>query len=188
MASVIDIINAAYNINGYNFSGVAQKTPDTKNSKNGNAPKAGASVPSFGIKGREPLTQDMFEYKGQKMTRDEVKTKSYNDVYRHESAHLAAAGKYAASGIHIDFDGNGFATGGHVNVSMPRLDKNNLDETINHARTVIKSAEAPASFDELSSADRAVAAQSRAVLAQALSMKGSNKQNNQKGTGLNYMA
>ena len=187
--SVLDLINASFNTNNYQAVQGRGRTSEPK--ANGGVTQKGNQTPTFGIKGRVPLTQDVFDYKGQKLSKEEAKTKSYADVYRHESAHLAAAGKYAASGIHIDFDGNGIATGGHVNVKMPTLNRKNLDETINHAQTVIKSAEAPASFDELSDADKNVAAQSRAVLSQALALKGknNNKENDkQSGSKLNITA
>ena len=181
---ISEIINAGFNKKYTPVTG-GEGVSAPKNS-NGVSPK-GNQTPTFGIKGKAPLTQDMFEYKGQKLTREETKRQSYNDVYRHESAHLAAAGKYAASGINIDYDGNGFAVSGHVNVKMPTLNKANPTETIEHARAVIKSAEAPASFDELSDADKSVAAQARAVLSQALSVKGQDKGQKQ-GSKLNFMA
>lgn len=126
-----------------------------------------AGLPNFGIKGREPLTQDMFEYKGEKLSKEDARKKSYDDVYKHEAAHLAKAGKYATTGICIDYDGNGFATSGHVGIAMPKLNKSNPKETIDHAEAVIASAEAPSGFDELSDADKNVAATARAVKAQA---------------------
>lgn len=182
--AISDIINASFNKKYAPVTG-GEGFSAPKNS-NGVSPK-GNQTPAFGIKGREPLTHDMFEYKGQKLTREETKNKSYQDVYRHESAHLAAAGKYAASGINIDYDSNGFAVSGHVNVKMPTLNKADPDKTIEHARAVIKSAEAPASFDELSDADKSVASKARTVLSQALSLKGQNK-DKQQGGKLNLMA
>ena len=146
-----------------------------------------SSYPLFGIKGKEPLTQDMFEYKGQRLTKSEAQEKSYSDVYRHESAHLAKAGRFATSGIHIDFDGNGMATSGHVNIAMPSLNPKNLQETIEHANTVIASAEAPAGFDKLSDADKSVAATARGVLAKAVAMKGKQDKNGL-GENLDYKA
>lgn len=181
---ISDIINASIN---KKYAPVKGSGGSYASKNNGGVSPNGNQTPTFGIKGKDTLTQDMFEYKGQKLTREETKNKSYQDVYRHEAAHLAAAGKYAASGINIDYDKNGFAIGGHVNVKMPTLNKANLDETVEHARAVIKSAEAPASFDELSDADKSVAAQARGVLAQALSMKGQSK-NQKQGSKLNFMA
>lgn len=131
----------------------------------------------------KPLEQDVFEYKGQSLTLNQIREKSYKDVYRHEAAHLNAAGKYAASGIIIDYDKNGIATGGHVNIKMPTLNKNNIDETITHAETVYKAATAPSSFDELSTADKTVAAKSQNILQQAKQYK-----NTQKQKSLNILA
>lgn len=145
-------------------------------------------TPTFGIQGRAPLTQDMFEYKGQTLSKSEVRKKSYDDVYRHEAAHLSAAGKYAASGIIIDYDGNGFATSGHVNINMPTINPDDLDGTIDHATAVIASAEAPASFDELSDADKNVAAKARAIKAEALAMRGNQAKGSGKHKPLNFLA
>lgn len=64
-------------------------------------------------------------------------------VYNHEMQHLRAAGQYAVGGIHIDYDQNGWATGGHVSVQMPVLDKNNPNKTIAHAKAIEASALAP---------------------------------------------
>ena len=180
------IIKAVYNQNGSGYG--AGNTTGTKSSKGlpKNGQSEGVSVPSFGIKGRKELTQDMFQYKGETLTKEQVQAKTYSDVYKHEAAHLSKAGKYAASGINIHFDGNGFAVGGHVNIKMPTLNPDNLDQTIEHATAVIASAEAPASFDELSDADKNVAAKARAVKAQALSMKGN--QSKAGGNRLNYIA
>ena len=127
---VLRIIKAAYGIT--DKSNNAGGTSRTKSSgqNNGQNQGQGISVPHFGIKGREPLTQDMFEYKGQKLTKEETRRKTYADVYKHEAAHLSKAGKYASTGICIDFDGNGFATSGHVGIKMPTLDPDNIEETI----------------------------------------------------------
>ncbi len=170
--SILELLHAAYGT-GYtpqkNTSGVVAP----KDAKNTGTRSSSDGIPKFGIKGREPLTQDTYEYHGEKgLTKEQVRTKSYNDVYRHESAHLAAAGKYASSGIIIDFNGDGFAVGGHVNIKMPTLDESNLDETIKHAQTVKKSATAPAAFSDLSDADKSVDAQASSVLAQAIALKG----------------
>ena len=182
--NALRIVQAVYGSGeGYGATGGASRSSGQGTAISGGV--TGSETPSFGVKGREPLTQDMFEYKGQTLTKEETRRKSYEDVYRHEAAHKAAGGKYAGA-INIDFDGNGFATSGHVNIAMPTLDRNNLDETIAHATTVIASAEAPASFDELSDADRQVAAQARAIKAQALAMKGNQSANGQKH--INYMA
>ena len=71
---------------------------------------------------------------------------------------------------------------------MPSVDRNNLDGTIEHANTVIASAEAPASFDTLSDADKQVASQARSIKAQALSMKANQSKSGQVGRNVNYIA
>lgn len=146
-----------------------------------------SGYPSFGIKGKEPLTQDMFEYKGQRLTKSQAQQKTYADVYRHESAHLSKAGKYATSGINIDFDGNGMATSGYVNIAIPKLNPKNLQETIEQAETVEAAALAPQSFDDLSDADISVAAQARGMKSKAIAMK--SKQDKQGiGENLYYLS
>ena len=155
--------------------------------KNGLPVQGASSYPSFGIKGKEPLTQDMFVYRGQQLTKSEAREKTYSDVNRHEQAHLSKAGKYATSGIHIDYDENGMATSGYVNIAMPSVNPKNLDETIKHAETVIASAEAPSAVSDLSDADKSVAASARRTKSIAFAMK--SKQDKQGlGENLNYNA
>lgn len=177
--SIYEIINAAF-ANGYVPASVQGKGVNASSKKGG--VKANAQTPSFGIKARAPLTTDRFErssesqqpmvkYRGKPMSLAQAKTESFKEVDAHEQAHLSAAGQYAASGKVIDFDGNGIAVSGHVNIKMPHLNKNNPDETIKHARTVMTAARAPESFSELSSADLSVYAQAKSVLAKAESFK-----------------
>ena len=91
----------------------------------------------------------------------------YNEVYAHELKHKNAAGSFGGS-IVIDKDANGIPTGGHVDILMPVLDKNNPDKTIKHADTVIKAAMAP---QEPSDQDYKVAAEARNIKAEAQSCK-----------------
>lgn len=187
IVSILNLLNATFNPQ------YLQQMNSSKNLSGSNGVKAqpkqngekGNQTPSFGIKGREPLTADTFqrsgenqgtyfEYKGQKLSKKEAQAKSYSDVYRHEAAHLAKAGQYATTGICIDYDKNGIATSGHVGVALPSLNKSNPDKTIKHAEAVIASAEAPASFDELSDADKNVAAAARSVLSEAQTLKSQN--------------
>lgn len=100
--------------------------------------------------------------------RDEIN----NHVIAHEQKHLDAAGKYAEGGIHIDYDENGVAKGGHVNVKMPALNKDNPEETIEHAKTIQKSATAP---DDPSDQDLKVYAEASKVLFQAQQLLNKNK-------------
>lgn len=168
----------------YKASGAGNVSPRTSK---GLPAQEGQGYPFFGIKSREPLTQDMFEYKGNKYTKSEAQQRSYNDVRRHEQAHLSRAGKYATSGIHIDFDGNGMATSGHVNIAMPTLNPKNLKETIEQAETVEAAALAPQSFDTLSDADKSVAAQARGIKSKAVAMK-SRQDKQGLGEKINYTA
>ena len=87
----------------------------------------------------------------------------YNEVYAHELKHKNAAGSFGGS-IVIEKDANGIPTGGHVDILMPVLDKNNPDKTIKHADTVIKAAMAP---HDPSDQDYKVAAEARSIKAEA---------------------
>ena len=86
------------------------------------------------------------------------------EVMAHESAHAAAAGSFGGA-IHIDYDGNGVATGGHVPIQMPSLDSSDPSKTVGHAQTVINAATAPGA--DMSGQDAAVAAQAQSILGQA---------------------
>ncbi|MBQ9245244.1 protein-glutamate O-methyltransferase [bacterium] len=98
----------------------------------------------------------------------------YNDIYAHEMAHKSAAGELGGP-IVIERDSNGIPVGGHVNITMPVLDKNNPENTIKHADKVIKSAMAPS---DPSAQDYRVAAAAKSVKSQAIAEK--NKQSGQK--------
>lgn len=112
--------------------------------------------------------------------------KRYDDVYAHELKHKQAAGSYGGS-IVIERDANGIVTGGHVDIKMPTLDKNDPDETIKHANIVIDAAMAP---DDPSDQDYKVAAEARAIKAEAQSCKSSSngQQNATCGQKLNIVA
>ena len=107
----------------------------------------------------------------------------YNEIYAHERAHKNAAGSYGGS-IVIEKDSKGIPIGGHVDILMPVLDKNNPDKTIEHADVVIKSAMAPS---DPSSQDYKVAAEAKAIKSQALKVKNNNNSNNG-GNKLNVIA
>lgn len=94
----------------------------------------------------------------------------YNEIYEHEKAHKRAAGSFGGS-IVIEKDANGIPTGGHVDILMPTLNKEKPDETIKHADTVIKAAMAPG---DPSNQDYKVAAEARAIKAEAESYKSKN--------------
>ena len=92
-------------------------------------------------------------------------------IYAHELAHKNAAGSLAGS-IVIEKDSNGMPIGGHVSIQMPVLDKENPENTINHADIVIKSALAPS---DPSSQDYKVASQAKSIKAQAENIQRQNK-------------
>jgi hypothetical protein len=87
----------------------------------------------------------------------------YSEIYAHEQAHKRAAGSFGGA-IVIEKDANGIPTGGHVDILMPALNKDNPDETIKHAETVIKAAMAPG---DPSDQDYKVAAEAEHIKAEA---------------------
>ena len=94
-------------------------------------------------------------------------SKNYNDIYRHEAAHKAAAGSFGGA-IVIEKNSEGIPVGGHVDIKMPALNTKDPDKTISDARTVIGAAMAPS---DPSSQDYKVAAQARSIMSQAEYMK-----------------
>lgn len=92
--------------------------------------------------------------------------RNYNEIYAHEAAHKAAGGALAGN-IVIEKNADGIPVGGHVPIKMPALDPNNPQKTIDEANIVIRSAMAPVNP---SPQDYKVAAQARAIKAQAQSM------------------
>lgn len=96
--------------------------------------------------------------------------KNYNEIYAHELAHKTAGG-HLAGAIVIERNSEGIPVGGHVEIKMPSLNPNNPQQTIKDADTVIRSAMAPS---DPSGQDYKVAAQARAIKAQAQEMQ--NKQ------------
>lgn len=92
--------------------------------------------------------------------------KNYNEIYAHELAHKTAGG-HLAGAIVIERNSEGIPVGGHVEIKMPSLNPNNPQQTIKDADTVIRSAMAPS---DPSSQDYKVAAQARAIKAQALNL------------------
>ncbi len=96
--------------------------------------------------------------------------KNYNEIYAHEMAHKRAAGSFAGD-IVIERNSEGIPVGGHVPIKMPTLNKENPQETIDHANVVINSAMAP---DDPSEQDFKVANQARAIKQQAIEIKNNN--------------
>lgn len=89
--------------------------------------------------------------------------KNYNHIYNHELAHKMAGGALAGD-IVIERNSEGIPFAGHVSIKMPTLDKNNPQQTINDADTVVRAAMAPLDPSEQ---DYKVAAQARNIRAQA---------------------
>ena len=96
--------------------------------------------------------------------------KNYDEIYAHELAHKRAGGALAGS-IVIEKNADGIPVGGHVDIKMPALDKNNPQKTIDDANTVISSAMAP--FDP-SAQDFRVKAQAENIKMQAQAIKDKN--------------
>lgn len=110
------------------------------------------------------------------------------EVRRHEGAHLAAAGGFAASGPHYELqegpDGQHYAIGGHVNVDTSSV-PDDPEAALNKARTIRQAALAP---DSPSSQDQAVAEHASMLEAKAerdLSRKQSQGQTPQGADGCN---
>jgi len=150
---------------GATFSALNNQSNDIKNpNKNNN------SVMLFNSNKSNKLQQDVF----QKQVSDR-----YDEIYAHELAHKNAAGSLGGS-IVIEKDGNGIPTGGHVDIKMPGLDKENPDKTIEQADIVINSAMAPS---DPSSQDYKVAAEARQIKSEAQNYKSSNDEEGSSKTG-----
>lgn len=89
--------------------------------------------------------------------------KNYKEIYTHELAHKRAAGSLGGS-IVIEKDSNGIPVGGHVSIKMPKINKNNPQETIKDADTVIKAAMAPS---DPSPQDYKVASEAKKIKSEA---------------------
>ncbi len=89
--------------------------------------------------------------------------KNYAEIYAHEAAHKRAAGSLGGP-IVIERNSEGIPVSGHVSIKMPSLNKENPQETIDQANTVIKSAMAPSDPSEQ---DYRVAKQAKSIKSQA---------------------
>lgn len=96
--------------------------------------------------------------------------RNFKKIYAHELAHQRAGGSFAGS-IVIEKDSEGIPVGGHVDIKMPTLDKDDPQKTINHADTVIASAMAPG---DPSPQDYRVANQALEIKRQAMKIKNTN--------------
>jgi hypothetical protein len=89
------------------------------------------------------------------------------EVRRHEQAHKTAAGRYATSGPHYEYekgpDGRSYAVGGHVKIDVSPV-PDDPEATIQKMRVVRQAAMAPA---EPSAADRRIAARAASHMAKA---------------------
>jgi hypothetical protein len=94
---------------------------------------------------------------------ESIKQQSYNEIMAHEQAHANQLGGYGGS-IHIDYDSNGIAVGGHVPVTFPALTPDNPDEALRGAQMIYRGALAPSNP---SSQDVAVASRAQAIIGQA---------------------
>ena len=115
----------------------------------------------------------------QKARKDALIKKNYDEIYAHELAHTSAAGSLAGS-IVIEKNADGIPVGGHVDIKMPSLDKNNPQKTINDANTVIRAAMAPV---DPSAQDFKVKAQAENIKMRAQAVK-----NKDVGKKLDYSA
>ena len=113
-----------------------------------------------------------------KQQKNRIIDQRYKEIYAHEKAHKNAAGSLGGS-IVIEKDGQGIPVGGHVDIKMPVLDKENPQRTIQHADTVIKAAMAP---NEPSGQDYKVASEAKAIKSKAENFQ------NQSGQKLNLLA
>lgn len=118
-------------------------------------------------------------FEKQKEQKDALIKKNYDEIYSHELAHKNAGGALAGS-IVIERNAQGIPFAGHVDIKMPALDKNNPDKSINDAKTVIRSAMAPA---DPSSQDYRVANQAEQIRMKAEAIKSKNA-----GNRLDYKA
>ena len=95
----------------------------------------------------------------------------YNKIYAHELAHKTAGGALAGP-IVIENNSDGIPIAGHVTIQMPKLNKNNPQETIDKANIVFKSAMAPS---DPSNQDYKVANEAKHIKIQAENLKNSRK-------------
>lgn len=115
---------------------------------------------------------------------DKMKARE-NAVKLHEQAHQAAGGSLAGAPSY-EYNEYGYIQNGHVNISVPGVNKEDPELSKSQAETVKRSALAPS--DELSDADLSVAAKAESVIKESeklISEKNAEKTqgNNQEGQG-----
>ncbi len=109
---------------------------------------------------------------------EQFKSQRYAEILSHEQAHQSAAGSLGG-GIHIDFDSNGVAVGGHVPIQIPPLDSKNPEASYKSYCQVRNAALAPG---DPSGQDCAVASKAQALMGQAQVLMARKKQKSQKET------
>ncbi|MBY0449137.1 MAG: hypothetical protein K2X01_00745 [Cyanobacteria bacterium] len=92
-----------------------------------------------------------------------LKAERYSAIMSHEQAHASAAGGFGG-GIHIDYDSNGIAIGGHVPISIPGLDRANPETSLAAYHTIRSAALAPS---DPSGQDMSVAARADSLIGRA---------------------
>ncbi|MBX2859835.1 MAG: hypothetical protein KTR14_01275 [Vampirovibrio sp.] len=108
-----------------------------------------------------------------------LKQDSLAEVMAHEQAHQSAAGAYAGA-IHIDFDANGIAIGGHVPITFPPLTEDNPEIALKGAEMIRAAALAPS---DPSGQDMSVASQAMDLLGRAKVMMDKKRKRQELGAG-----
>lgn len=101
------------------------------------------------------------------VAKQDLINRNYNHIYAHEMAHKAAGGSFAGA-ISIERNAEGIPVSGHVPIKMPVLNKANPQQTIDHAKIVIRAALAPG---DPSAQDYKVANQAAQIKMQAMAFK-----------------
>jgi hypothetical protein len=113
---------------------------------------------------------------------EDLKAKMFDKIMAHEQAHASAAGAFGGA-IHIDYDSNGIAVGGHVPIMVPGLNKMNPEESLRAFEQIYNAAMAPG---DPSSQDMSVAAMAQDLMGRAkvmMDQKGLNLANGGSSAG-----
>lgn len=101
-----------------------------------------------------------------------LKSEMFSKIMAHEQAHASAAGSYGGP-IHIDYDSNGIAVGGHVPIMIPGLSKLNPEESLKAFEQILAAALAPG---DPSGQDMAVASRAQDLMGRAQVMMDAKQQ------------
>lgn len=102
---------------------------------------------------------------------ENLKSQAFTKVYDHELQHQQAGGSQAGS-INIDYNSNGFAIGGHVDIQVPKSVNPQAPEVSKkEAEIAYNAAMAPS---DPSSADLSIASMASAIMNKALQLTGKN--------------